>query len=59
MAFELNCTGDPTVAGLGYSQVQLALLVVAIAAGSIIASHVNDGGFWIVSATSESRSPTR
>ncbi|OXM61091.1 MULTISPECIES: GntP family permease [Amycolatopsis] len=39
----------PTVAGLGYSQAQLALIVVAIAAGSIIASHVNDGGFWIVS----------
>ncbi|RZQ62942.1 GntP family permease [Amycolatopsis suaedae] len=39
----------PTVSELGYSQVQLALLVVAIAAGSIIASHVNDGGFWIVS----------
>ncbi|WP_216206735.1 GntP family permease [Amycolatopsis aidingensis] len=39
----------PTVAQLGYSQPQLALLVVAIAAGSIIASHVNDGGFWIVS----------
>lgn len=27
----------------------LALLVVAISAGSIIASHVNDGGFWIIS----------
>jgi gluconate:H+ symporter, GntP family len=39
----------PTVAQLGYSQVQLALLVMAISAGSIIASHVNDGGFWIVS----------
>lgn len=39
----------PTVEQLGYSQVQLALLVVAISAGSIIASHVNDGGFWIVS----------
>ncbi|GAA5170285.1 MULTISPECIES: GntP family permease [Amycolatopsis] len=39
----------PTVTELGYSQVQLALLVVAISAGSIIASHVNDGGFWIVS----------
>ncbi|WP_020672009.1 GntP family permease [Amycolatopsis nigrescens] len=39
----------PTVAELGYSQVQLALLVVAVSAGSIIASHVNDGGFWIVS----------
>jgi gluconate:H+ symporter, GntP family len=40
---------EPAVTGLGYSQVQLALLVVAISAGSIIASHVNDGGFWIVS----------
>ena len=39
----------PTVAQLGYSQTQLALLVMAISAGSIIASHVNDGGFWIVS----------
>ncbi|GHE86570.1 gluconate:H+ symporter, GntP family protein [Amycolatopsis deserti] len=39
----------PSVAELGYSQAQLALIVVAIAAGSIIASHVNDGGFWIVS----------
>jgi len=39
----------PTVAQLGYSQIQLALLVVAISAGSIIASHVNDGGFWIIS----------
>ena len=39
----------PTVAQLGYSQIQLALLVMAISAGSIIASHVNDGGFWIVS----------
>lgn len=39
----------PTVAELGYSQAQLALIVVAISAGSIIASHVNDGGFWIVS----------
>ena len=39
----------PTVTELGYTQAQLALLVVAISAGSIIASHVNDGGFWIVS----------
>ncbi|QFZ22365.1 GntP family permease [Saccharothrix syringae] len=39
----------PVVADLGYSQPQLALVVMAIAAGSIIASHVNDGGFWIVS----------
>ncbi|MEJ2857313.1 MULTISPECIES: GntP family permease [unclassified Saccharothrix] len=39
----------PVVGDLGYSQPQLALVVMAIAAGSIIASHVNDGGFWIVS----------
>jgi gluconate:H+ symporter, GntP family len=39
----------PTVGTLGYSQPQLALVVAAICAGSIIASHVNDGGFWIVS----------
>ncbi|MCU1686324.1 MAG: gluconate:H+ symporter, GntP family [Amycolatopsis sp.] len=39
----------PTVTQLHYSQVQLALLVVAISSGSIIASHVNDGGFWIIS----------
>lgn len=38
----------PTVTAGGYSQAQLALLVVAVSAGSIIASHVNDGGFWIV-----------
>jgi H+/gluconate symporter-like permease len=24
------------------------LMVVAIGAGSLIASHVNDGGFWLV-----------
>jgi GntP family gluconate:H+ symporter len=39
----------PTIAHAGYSQAQLALIVAAICAGSIIASHVNDGGFWIVS----------
>jgi len=39
----------PTIADVGYSQPQLALIVAAICAGSIIASHVNDGGFWIVS----------
>ena len=32
-----------------YTQPQLALIVMAISAGSIIASHVNDGGFWIIS----------
>lgn len=38
----------PTL-GSGYSQPELAVIAVAIAAGSIILSHVNDGGFWIVS----------
>ncbi|GGM70603.1 gluconate:H+ symporter, GntP family protein [Longimycelium tulufanense] len=39
----------PLLVDNSYSQPQLALLAVSIAAGSIIASHVNDGGFWIVS----------
>lgn len=30
------------------NQVQLALLVLAIGAGSIFLSHVNDAGFWLV-----------
>lgn len=38
----------PQVEAGGYSQAQVALIVIAISAGSIIASHVNDGGFWIV-----------
>ncbi|MFR9730161.1 GntP family permease [Saccharopolyspora sp. MS10] len=39
----------PLLADADYSQPRLALIAVAIAAGSIIASHVNDGGFWIIS----------
>ena len=39
----------PLVGSAGLSQAQLALIAVAIAAGSITASHVNDGGFWIIS----------
>lgn len=44
-----------TAAGLmtamvdGLSQQQLALIVVAIAAGASAVSHVNDSGFWLVS----------
>jgi H+/gluconate symporter-like permease len=44
-----------TAAGLmagateGLSQSQLALVVVAIAAGASAVSHVNDSGFWLVS----------
>lgn len=39
------------MAGLaeGLSQPQLALVVVAIAAGASAVSHVNDSGFWMVS----------
>ncbi|WP_328411779.1 GntP family permease [Nocardia sp. NBC_00403] len=39
----------PMVAGHGYSQMSIALIAMSIAAGSIILSHVNDGGFWIIS----------
>lgn len=39
----------PLVEGGGYSQAHLALIIMAISAGSIFASHVNDGGFWMVS----------
>ncbi|WP_316574103.1 GntP family permease [Nocardia canadensis] len=39
----------PLVTEQGYSQMSIALIAMAIAAGSIIASHVNDGGFWIIS----------
>jgi len=32
---------------LGQSDVNLALVVLATGAGSLIASHVNDAGFWM------------
>ncbi|MFE4370124.1 GntP family permease [Streptomyces sp. NPDC056835] len=38
----------PLVEGQGLSQAYLALIIMAISAGSIFASHVNDGGFWMV-----------
>ncbi|UQA93367.1 GntP family permease [Streptomyces halobius] len=38
----------PLVEGQGMSQAHLALVIMAISAGSIFASHVNDGGFWMV-----------
>jgi GntP family gluconate:H+ symporter len=52
-------TGSATVAtvtaagivaplAVGLSQAHLALLVLAIGAGSLIFSHVNDAGFWLV-----------
>ncbi|CAA9348509.1 MAG: Low-affinity gluconate/H+ symporter GntU [uncultured Nocardioidaceae bacterium] len=39
--------GPVNAAGLG--DFQLTLLVVAIAAGATVLSHVNDSGFWLVS----------
>ncbi|MGS2810271.1 GntP family permease [Nocardia sp. MW-W600-9] len=39
----------PLVTDQGYSQMSIALIAMAIAAGSIVLSHVNDGGFWIIS----------
>ena len=40
---------SPMVKTLNLSQPQIALIVLAIAAGATIMSHVNDSGFWIVS----------
>ncbi|MFG2096890.1 GntP family permease [Streptomyces sp. NPDC048612] len=39
----------PLVENQGLSPAHLALIIMAISAGSIFASHVNDGGFWMVS----------
>ncbi|MEU1802105.1 gluconate:H+ symporter [Streptomyces sp. NPDC019937] len=39
---------SPMLASGHYSQAHLALVIMAISAGSIFASHVNDGGFWMV-----------
>lgn len=36
------------ITGGGYSQLQVALLAIAIGFGSLGLSHVNDSGFWIV-----------
>ncbi|GAA1817583.1 GntP family permease [Nesterenkonia flava] len=37
------------VAEAGFNEVQLAAMVISVAAGSVIASHVNDSGFWLIS----------
>lgn len=39
----------PLLSAGTYGQFQLASLVIAIAAGASILSHVNDSGFWLVS----------
>ncbi|MBZ8176798.1 GntP family permease [Corynebacterium poyangense] len=38
----------PAVINSGFNDLQIAVIVVATAAGSVIASHVNDSGFWLV-----------
>jgi gluconate:H+ symporter, GntP family len=38
-----------SVAAAGLGSVQLVALVIAIAAGATVLSHVNDSGFWLVS----------
>ena len=38
----------PAVAAAGLSPLQLACVVLATAAGSVFAGHVNDSGFWLV-----------
>lgn len=41
--------GGSVAAGLGFeTEIQKALLVVAIGAGSIMVSHANDSSFWVV-----------
>ncbi len=37
------------VSDAGLSSFQISLLVIAIAAGATVLSHVNDSGFWLVS----------
>ncbi|NUQ89576.1 MAG: GntP family permease [Glycomyces artemisiae] len=39
---------QPVVGAGDYNAVQLAAIVLALAAGSVMASHVNDSGFWLV-----------
>ncbi|MEQ3552381.1 GntP family permease [Pseudonocardia nematodicida] len=38
----------PAVLEGGFNPVQIACIVLATAAGSVFASHVNDSGFWLV-----------
>lgn len=39
----------PLLMGSGFNEMQKAILVIAIASGATILSHVNDSGFWLVS----------
>lgn len=37
------------VAAADFNELQLAAMVISVAGGSVIASHVNDSGFWLIS----------
>lgn len=39
---------QPAVEAAGYVGAERAAIVLALASGSVIASHVNDSGFWLV-----------
>lgn len=39
---------QPAVEAAGYQGVDRAAIILALASGSVIASHVNDSGFWLV-----------
>jgi len=39
---------SPLIVNASYSPIELAALVIAIASGASIFSHVNDSGFWLV-----------
>lgn len=39
---------QPAVEAAGYVGVERAAIILALASGSVIASHVNDSGFWLV-----------
>ncbi|WP_377296975.1 GntP family permease [Rhizobium sp. SGZ-381] len=39
---------QPAVQAAGYQGLQLSAIVIALASGSVMLSHVNDSGFWLV-----------
>ncbi|WP_026535069.1 GntP family permease [Arthrobacter sp. H14] len=39
---------QPLLAGGDYSSLQIVAVVLALSAGSVMLSHVNDSGFWLV-----------
>lgn len=39
---------QPAVQAAGYNGLEISAVVIALAAGSVMLSHVNDSGFWLV-----------